>query len=446
VKKVITAIRDIGEWIQRHQQKDALDVLIEPINPNNYRYAILLSIKGNEWNIELEENDPNTSSRYLYRKGSPNGINYSPTSMITELEKTFNIKFVAWFKKALEERKSENIKIESLIRPICELLDQEGEAILAKISDILKGIKDGAFLSLKIDGKYLKEIPQFVNLFLEMVNEKDMEISSYNQVCSVCGKQRELVVGGSSAFAFYTIDKPGFISGNFNANLSWRNHPVCMECNLLLQEGKRFVEENLRFSFYGLNYLLIPQFMYGKLELKDSIMRILEDEKKNKRLDSITINNTIASEEDILHYLKDESDQLVVHLLFMKKMNSAERILLLIQDVYPSHLRKIFEAKGHVEEQFTKYDGSIERYHFGRIRTFFQKSDEGKTSTDLDKYFLEIISAVFRGMKIDINFLITFFMKVIRSKYLSSKENDWEFQVSIRDALMNLLFFMRLGI
>jgi len=442
---MISAIRDLGEWTQSYNQKEVLDVLIETIDPKNYPYAVILSFQDDKWEIELEEYDKFSSTKYLYRRGSPNGINYSPTAMITELRKTFTVKFAAWFEKIHKESKEEESKERFSIIKVAEIIAKEKEQILNAVEEKLSGVKEGAFFTVKIDGKYLKQIPVFTDIFLKMVNEKDIQISSSDRMCSVCGEKKSLVMGGSSAFKFYTIDKPGFITGGFDESRSWRNYPVCIECNLLLQEGKRFLEENLRFRFYGLSYLLIPQFLFGKLSLKDDVIDLLSDEEKRKSLKEESVNNTIASEDDILHYLQEESDQLMLHLLFIQKVQAAERILLLVQDVFPSHLRRIFEVKKDVERKFARGDGTLELYNFGRIRTFFQKSDEEKKNADLDKYFLEITAAVFHGSVLDIRFLITFFMKEIRRKFLNNGENEQNVRWAVRDALMNTLFFVQLG-
>lgn len=96
-------------------------------------------------------------------------------------------------------------------------------------------------------------------------------------------------------------------------------------------------------------------------------------------------------EDDILDILAEEQDTMTMQFLFLKKEQSAERILLLIEDVLPSRLRTLFEAKVKVDKAFPSFP-----FHLGRIRTFFAKSDEGKKENDLDKYFLEMIDKVFK--------------------------------------------------
>ena len=77
-------------------------------------------------------------------------------------------------------------------------------------------------------------------------------------------------------------------------------------------------------------------------------------------------------------------------LLFIKRTNSAERILLVIEDVLPSRLRRIFCAKHSVDEVFSQ------SFTFGAIRYFFLKSDSDKRDTDLDGYFLGVVDKFLR--------------------------------------------------
>jgi CRISPR-associated protein Csh1 len=228
-----------------------------------------------------------------------------------------------------------------------------------------------------------------------------------------------------------------------------------MDCNLNLQEGKRFLENRLKFRFYGLEYYLIPEFLFGEPVSRDEVTEILKSGNKYKTLHSQQqIENTLADEEDILDVLQVAEDDVLFHLLFLKKVQSAERILMVVEDVVPSRLRKIFEAKKRVEKRFPLLEGTspYRRYHFGRIRTFFNKSDDSKRQSDLDKYFLEITSAVFRGQPLDIRFLTRFFMQEIRKHMAGTTQQEGErfntdniFHV-VRDALMNVLFFGELKI
>lgn len=85
--------------------------------------------------------------------------------------------------------------------------------------------------------------------------------------------------GTVDTYKFYTIDKPGYIAGGFNEKESWKNYPVCAECRLALEEGKRYLENELTFRFYGLEYQLIPNFIIGKEFVRKEVREIFESSK-----------------------------------------------------------------------------------------------------------------------------------------------------------------------
>ena len=143
-----------------------------------------------------------------------------------------------------------------------------------------------------------------------------------------------------------------------------------------------------------------------------------------------------ADDNEILDLLADEKDVLTFNFLFMSKQQSAERIVLLIEDVFPSRIKRIFQAKDEVD------DITGESFNFGRIRDFFAKSDDKKRTYDLDKYFLDIVDKVFRGVAIDFSFLAKFYMHRIRRDFISGNF----FNPMVKNAMMSTLFFEKLGI
>ncbi len=122
---------------------------------------------------------------------------------------------------------------------------------------------------------------------------------------------------------------------------------------------------------------------------------------------------------------------MTLNFLFLKSQQSAERILLLIEDVFPSRLKTIFDAKRCIDTLFN------EEFNFGKVRTFFYKSDQDKRESDLDKYFLEVVDSIFRGQRIDFNFWVKFFMQSIREDFI----NDNYYLSKTRDAMMCISFF-----
>ncbi len=412
---MISAIRELGVLALTASGKDVLSILTETINQINYPLMFIIELENDESytfiNIDIEGMNTAGASKYLYRKGSSRGANFSPTALITETEKTFDIKMLGWF-RTIERKKPAVDKADlAMFIAIKEALEKQQEQILSELQSKMNDIKEAAGLTLKVGGKYLLEIPAFRDAFLQLVAAKEDSISAGDKVCSVCGERKAKVSGGAPAYKFYTIDKPGSITGHFIAENSWRNYPVCSECSLALDEGKRISEKYFRFSFYGLSYCLIPKLLLGAPS--PVIISILTGQMdRDIKLNTPAGAKLTTFEDDILDILAEEQDSMTMQFLFLKKEQSAERILLLIEDVLPSRLRTLFEAKAKVDKAFPSFP-----FHLGRIRTFFAKSDEGKKENDLDKYFLEMIDRVFKGLSVSMQFLCVHFMREIRRDF-----------------------------
>jgi len=458
---MLSAIREIGKWQIEKTSKDQLDVLITEPNFRNGGNVIFIKINLSKKafdGIELEDYDSSRKHKYLFRKGPTNGPNPTPTAMIPnikkgkdeeesranlikQVDKTFGGKILKWFKKyAVEKNLSEEEK--AFVGSIKDILSENRikitEEIRSCITDIPK--KESKLLSLKIKHedkwKYVGDFEVFRNFLKDIEAKKAAGISASDKICSVCGSRKGTVSGSSSVFKFYTIDKPGFITGGFNEENAWKNFPVCSDCRFELEEGRRFVEKNLAFRFYGLPYLIIPKLLLSDVSSIPDIYEILIDSKKSVSLKERVKRRITDDNNEILDLLADEKDILTFNFLFMSKQQSAERILLLIEDVFPSRIKKIFRAKDAVD------DTTGESFNFGRIRDFFAKSDDKKRNYDLNKYFLDIVDKVFRGINIDFLFLTRYFMHRIRREFIS----DNLFKPMVKNAMMSTLFFEKLGI
>ncbi len=436
---MLTAIREIGRWLRQKRRIDELSTLIQSPFPEGYVILLKVNLDHNKFDgVELEQYDATKVNRYLYRKGESNGPNPSPAARITEVEKTFSKKILAWFNKY------KNLDTEGdLLAQIENILTQHQDEIIKKTGEILGTIDKNAnkLLTIKIKKDnswyYPGDLEVFRTLLTEIVNTQTKEVAADNQVCSICG-ERKKVSGDPRVFKFYTIDKPGFIAGGFNKSLAWKNFPLCYKCKLEIEEGRRFIEENLSFNFCGLNYFLIPRLLLTNIQ--PEIMEILLDSRRVVSLQETVKRRITEDNREILDCVAREKDVITVNFLFLKKEKSAERILLLIEDIFPSRIKEIFEAKDEVDRRFPRADGN--GFTFRKIRQFFARSSEKKQNYDLDNYFLEIVDSTFRGKRLDLAFLCRFYMAVIRSEFIKEEH----FKPLVDDALMGLMFFRRLGL
>lgn len=443
---MLSAVKDIGKLIIEREGRDLLSILVEdPDSNGSYKKVITIVLEQKDKvfelaGVETEEYDSAKIMKYLYRSGAANGADLSPTARLTEPEGTFDRKILGWF-NILDDRKTKLTDEEkAFLSGIRDVLKENAGYIKEEILAIREKTpkKEKMVVTLKIKNqntaKYVGDFPVFREFLKIQVNDKDSSISAKDKICSICGEKKATVFGNLDVYAFYTLDKPGYIIGGFNESKAWRNFPVCPKCKLALEEGKKFVESNLTFRFCGIRYNLIPKFILGECGITDDIIDIFTSTSRIVSLKQKVMERITNDDEEILDALKDLKDVITLNFLFIQKSNAAERILLNIEDVFPSRIRKIFDTKHEVDKIYTS------SFTFGTIRNFFAKSDPNKRDYDLDGYFLDIVDRIFKDRPVSFYFVLQFIMKKIRDEFI----NDRYFYQSVKDGMMAVSFLEKL--
>jgi|YNPBryunderm2012_1023409.scaffolds.fasta_scaffold09174_2 CRISPR-associated protein Csh1 len=406
---------------------------------DGYLLAIVLDENNLFRDVEIEQFQIEKISRYLYKERESKGNKPAPIAPVNikEPEKTFK-KIKSWIDACIKiPDLTDNEK--KLIKSISDALEKENQKIIdsLKSKTIELSKKEGKFLTIKLNNgqKYIGDYEFFQRAYKHLSLQKIQKSSAENKSCSICGEIKDNVSARTFVYNFDTDDKPGFIS-EFNKQNFWKNIPVCQECRELLKKGREFIDSKLTFKFHGLKYQLIPKTLLNEDEIIREVIDILLDTHKTISLKERTIKRLTNDENEILEYLSEKGDFISLNFLFLQTRQSAERILLLIEDVLPSRIRNIFEAKEIVDKVYG------EDFNFGKIRTFFSKSDDERKNSDLDKYFLEVIDSVFKGKKLDFSFLTKFFMQPIRKEFVT----DSYYLPRIKDAMMCMSFFEKLGL
>ncbi len=397
---MLRAVKDIGfrfGKVKPYDEVEAKKVLILNFNKN-----------GNFIDAELEGFEKEKLSKYfVYKRKSKNELPLTPTLKIDR----------RGVRKALK-------KLQKIIK---KLNEKAGYAVLPiscndnianRLEDVLNNLQsnENILLTIKFENKYIGELKEIVEVVEKAYEEQGKE-SRGKALCSVCLEEKE-VSGDISPYKFYTIDKPGYVSGGFDKRMAFKNFPLCYECKRHIDEGKRIIEKKLTFNLSGLRYQLIPEFIVGREELVREVMEVLlNDEVRKLKLSERERRVLLSDEEEILDLLSEEGDFLSLNLLFIESQQSAERILLHLQDIYPSRLKQLFEAKDKVEKLL-----GLESFTYGIVYSFFSKSDPSKRTPDLQKYFLEIVDRTFRGIKVEEKFLIRFLLGRIRDSLKRSEE------------------------
>jgi len=406
---------------------------------DGYLLAIVLDENNLFRDVEIEQFQIEKISRYLYKERESKGNKPAPIAPVNikEPEKTFK-KIKSWIDACIKiPDLTDNEK--KLIKSISDALEKENQKIIdsLKSKTIELSKKEGKFLTIKLNNgqKYIGDYEFFQRAYKHLSLQKIQKSSAENKSCSICGEIKDNVSARTFVYNFDTDDKPGFIS-EFNKQNFWKNIPVCQECRELLKKGREFIDSKLTFKFHGLKYQLIPKTLLNEDEIIREVIDILLDTHKTISLKERTIKRLTNDENEILEYLSEKGDVISLNFLFLQTKQSAERILLLIEDILPSRIRNIFEAKEIVDKVYG------EEFNFGKIRTFFSKSDDERKNSDLDKYFLEVVDSVFKGKKLALSFLTKFFMQPIRKEFVT----DSYYLPRIKDAMMCMSFFEKLGL
>ncbi|GAB6078498.1 TIGR02556 family CRISPR-associated protein [Hydrogenobaculum acidophilum] len=372
--------------------------------------------------------------KYFYKKAK--GSNPPSLSPTLSLNKDVN-KTLGNLKKVLNKMLDtfEDLHDEegiTLVSNILKALDQEDleNMIKERIS------KESAILTIKVGGKYVGDIDSFKSAILNVASDEGKESKSVG-VCAFCLQEKE-ISGNISPFKFYTIDKPGYVAGGFDKKEAYKNFPVCYECKDYIKIGREKIENSLKFSIYGnLTYYIIPDFVIEDEYVEKEVLNILFNQDfRNNKLTKSQHQKLMSSNEEILDLLIESKDIMTLDFLFLEKTNNAEVINLHIQDIYPSRLKELFEAKEKVEAVVEK------PFTYAVMHKFFSKTDKKKRDEDLRKYFLELLDKTFRSVRVDGVFLINFLLRQIRDALSPEdlKENIYKYKDVIKDAYGVFLF------
>ncbi|MCM8807913.1 MAG: TIGR02556 family CRISPR-associated protein [candidate division WOR-3 bacterium] len=438
---MLEAIKKLGEIKIKKEGKDVenrLSILIQNPNQDGKYPKVLLAVfvKKDDGSYEykeirIEDFSLNKLEKYLYRRYSSNGPDFTLTSKITEAEKFYNNKIKSWFRNYGNKNelftKLNNAfhQWESEIRGDLEEKYKDAKASLKK---------KGCFFTLAIEEKgqlrYIGDYDEFKKFFVDIVTEKYKEIEKEKQIysiCSICGREKEVYGDAlSKVFKFYTLDKPGYIAGGFRKENAWKNAPLCLDCILKLEEGKKYLDENLKKRLGGHEYYLIPKFM-------------IEKEENNQIIDTFfgKFPNP-KDEEEILEELANIQNILTYNFLFFDSRNpQVFRIELYIEDVLPSRVKEIDDKKKEIEKIFENIKIKEDKYQ--NIKFSFR---ELRKFVPSQKFYFEILYKIFKNENINREMIFSCFMEKIREEF--TKENY--LTPLVLQAFISFLFFQKLNI
>jgi CRISPR-associated protein Csh1 len=371
-----------------------------------------------------------------------------------------------------EKEKSKIIKVlnkykkDSKLGELRESFLSNSEDIRTAVENSMEGRNndnDEYLLSLSVDGKCIGESDFFIeirqkikeNLLARFFTLKNKVFKEFDKHCSVCLSKNKEIWGYVSTFNFYTA-KTEFapISGGFNKEKAWKNYPVCPDCAAKLEEVKAIIENYMNYDFCGFSYYLIPEFVISHPDNTEIMDYFLDKETALGKfsLSEQTRNSITNSNTDILDIIKDSNNHVNYSMLFYKKNKDEFKILMNIEDVYPSQFKQIFDAKAKSEKVniFKNF-----KFKFELIKNITGKFELSKNSLKnehrFNRTFLEIVRCVFIQKKIDYSFLMKRIAENLGVVFSNTKSLDNQQRMNSIDyfvikIFLSLNFFNNLNI
>lgn len=401
--------------------------------------------------LSIEKFKSKNLKNYLYRRGSTKGraTNSVPSVPFTSVDKSF--------KKVEDSFKNYGHQFVS-------------KEVLAKIKIALTKLdltSQPYLLTFKVDGRYLGEHPDLVEIFEENAyrgfGEKNYsgvkKSSAKEYICALSGK-KSTVYGFVDSLGF-TVNDDAYMRNGFDQSNAHKMFPVSHESAKVLDGIKTLVFSNEEFShkFSGkIKYVILPRVISASKEIiqetfkkfKDKQALNLYTEKEGENVKGFIT----STDRDIQEIIEDEdlrSQDILYDILFYEDKKSQLSLYLQLTDIRPSRLERIMHTKISVEKfyaELTNFDDGKKQYTFHinliTIQSFFL-TQQGRKKTP-HPYFFKLTEAIFYGQKIDkatfIRFLITKFRKAFKELH----ENQYGLQTAVKEGFTILRFLEKLNI
>ena len=475
------AIAAIGEWqLQEFKKKnlEPVDLYIENMfTGKDYKMLLLVfeiinnngGLKCEYKGIDIEKvsSEKEDYRKYAYRKGSSNGgdITFTTKLYIGKTDEVIlNIrKKLPKIKNRYNEIKSfsnEGGKIIQEQNIFSSIAEQFSNSFYTIIRELINEINNwdrnentvGITLMIKQNEKesFLRDFEIIKSLIIKseattkFINQNTKSLT-HNKICSVSGKTEDEIYGFAAPFAYSTPDKQGFISSFFNKKLNWRNYPISSNEAFILEQGRKFIQQNLTGYFYGHEYMLVPHPIIKteteKLKKINNLLKTAFDEEKTAKKEKKK-----RAEDRIQRLIAEEDNYFNLDIAFYKRVQSSMKIQLMLEEILPSRFRQLFidvpetvnKNKLFKNALKTKKEGLYDlKFTYQLVRDFFSSE------------FLDVVNKLFLGKKLSDKYVYENIIKLIRKNYNESKSTDnWvEPQIwTVKKAIMLISYLQELKI
>ncbi|OGI12328.1 MAG: hypothetical protein A2Y40_00880 [Candidatus Margulisbacteria bacterium GWF2_35_9] len=395
---------------------------------------------------EIEDYDLGKNKKGLYLFKNASGNSKSPFATVfyeKNLLKDNCIVLTSKPGKKIEAIVKDNLETNNSIKGLSDILTTD---FVSKPIEV----KDNFILSIKVDGKYLGEWKEYKKIIDNYTKNqyRDFYIKYSETVsrsekanCYICQSKDLEVWGYVDTFKFYSANEDSVVAGGFNRRNAWKNYPVCQSCAQDLVKYRAVIENNLSFNFYGFSYFLLPELIIDTKNNSEFMDILINDHYGLINLKKI--NETNKLEDELLDQLKDFNNSANFTMFFYEKNNSEFKIILSIENVFPSRFKELYEAKKYAENNKIFKDIIMKKetkdlfMSFGIIKDFFPAS---KIEGNFSSYFLELVRSIFIGKSIDYDFVMQRIMAKLRNKFI----NDEYLYINLLNAMILIKFINKL--
>jgi CRISPR-associated protein Csh1 len=190
---------------------------------------------------------------------------------------------------------------------------------------------------------YPVEVKSYLKYFRSRLSESTSTsvAKSKNQAaaktreCAICHFPSKSALNLDKIFAFATFDKRGFLPGMDNSEEAMAKvFPVCDQCYKLLSEGHNVIDAKFSDarSIRNVRIYIVPELLLNNADLKTASGKV-----KN------FLQVGLKKESFLSGKVLEQEDEIVFHFVFWEKNQAQERLLLTVEDVPPSRLKRLEE-------------------------------------------------------------------------------------------------------
>lgn len=440
------AIAAIGRW--QFEQKidlEEVDLYIENMFPGKDWQILLLvfeitgtqndlkcSYKGID--IENVRADDEGYRKYAYRKGSARGGDITITTKLGyPVDKKLKSIKENTFRKIFSLQKDYPVEAEYL-KIIHDCYTYNVDNIKTELENLFnnfdknQSVTTGLSFKIILQGEdhYLRDFDLIRRIIIDSGAEVNYihagtESKATNKISSVSGIEKPDIFGFAAPFKYSSPDKPGFIAGFFNKKKNWRNYPISSDETLVLELGRKFIQQNLTGYFYGHEYMMIPHpILDTDKENLNKVINLLKtafDEEKKARKEKRKL-----AEDRIQKLIAREKNFFNLDIAFYKedKKTGAITIELMLEEILPSRFRELFIDAPAIVNQNKLFKKAITIKKTQQDLTF----NYGIIKEIFDIRFLDVVNKLFLGNKLSDDFVFENIMTLIRKKYNDSKTKE----------------------